>query len=483
MAEDVTTSLSARQHTPPNGTTRRILTDQESAQFRRPGRFAGLVHDHALASNGSPSVPRRRSSNISLESFNEARHSIQNSTDDILRPRPRDAVGDDEDTSSKWHSAPLAFALLPAVGGMMFKNGGAVVSDVLLLGLAAVFLNWSVRLPWFVSPSPHPSRGACAHDTFANNVVRNRDWYRSAQELRTNEEYDGNTVLDTDSDNDAASSPRADELPKPRPAAHDRQTRIFDAAVRELYIHELLALLCCFLSPALAAYLLHSIRASLSRPSEGLVSNYNLTIFLLAAELRPMSHLIKLGRARTLHLQRVVKDNPYSSVDERQNVDIRAIRSRLETLEEAPEKAEPQASARQTAAVAAEVRRAVQPELDALNRAVRRYEKRAATQTMQTEARMADLEARLADAVSLAAAAARGGRRGLGTLVGEWVELVVRMPFWALAALGRAPGRVGRWVWVVGGWVVGGGKTRVEGKSWDRSGRERERAQMRGGKR
>lgn len=69
-------------------------------------------------------------------------------------PRPKlNRRGSDEksdDGGSNWASAPLAFALLPAIGGMVFKDGSAVVSDVLLLGLAAVFLNWSVRLPWYV---------------------------------------------------------------------------------------------------------------------------------------------------------------------------------------------------------------------------------------------------------------------------------------------------------------------------------------------
>lgn len=43
---------------------------------------------------------------------------------------------------------PLGLALLPAVGGLLFKDGSAIVTDITLLALAAIFLNWSVRLPW-----------------------------------------------------------------------------------------------------------------------------------------------------------------------------------------------------------------------------------------------------------------------------------------------------------------------------------------------
>jgi hypothetical protein len=97
-----------------------------------------------------PPVPgiQRRSSILSEFSFDD----VRSSTDDLLLPKADgiNHAGDHE--SSNWHSAPLAFALLPAVGGMFFKNGSAVVTDVTLLGLAAIFLNWSVRLPWCVMP-------------------------------------------------------------------------------------------------------------------------------------------------------------------------------------------------------------------------------------------------------------------------------------------------------------------------------------------
>lgn len=43
---------------------------------------------------------------------------------------------------------PLALALLPALGGVLFQNGSAIVTDIILLGLAVVFLNWAVRVPW-----------------------------------------------------------------------------------------------------------------------------------------------------------------------------------------------------------------------------------------------------------------------------------------------------------------------------------------------
>jgi len=86
----------------------------------------------------------------------------------------------------------------------------------------------------------------------------------------------------------------------------------------------------------------------------------------------------------------------------------------------------------------------LQPELDALNRAVRRYEKRATLQAFQTESRLKDIESRLNDAVSLAAAAANGGLRNTGTGIGSGVvgifgtmgEWAGRMAVFPLRVLG-----------------------------------------------
>lgn len=94
------------------------------------------------------SWPQRRNSTLS-DSLSEARNSIRSSTDDIFLPRiARDSEDPVATEESYWHSAPLALALLPAIAGVFFQNGSVFVTDVTLLVLAAIFLNWSVRLPW-----------------------------------------------------------------------------------------------------------------------------------------------------------------------------------------------------------------------------------------------------------------------------------------------------------------------------------------------
>ena len=243
--------------------------------------------------------------------------------------------------------------------------------------------------------------------------------------------------------------PEEEEAPKPSPKPI-RRLPAHEAAANELYTHEILALLSCFIFPLLGAYLLHTIRSQLSRPSEGLVSNYNLTIFLLASELRPMAHLVKLIQSRTLHLQRVVNANPYDTVSGKGTGDIPDLVRRLEDLEARNSTAETSPgnstsesplNGKQSALLTADVRRTLQPDLDALNRAVRRYEKRATLQAFQTESRLLDLEAKLNDAISLAAAAANNSQRqrGFTGIIVEWVATAVVLPLQAFAALASLP--------------------------------------------
>jgi len=98
----------------------------------------------------TPTLPQRRSSVFSEYSIDEARHSIRSSTDNLLRPGGNDMEKLlSSEAPSHWHSAPLVFAILPAIGGLLFQNGSAVVTDILLLGLGSMFLNWCVRSPWY----------------------------------------------------------------------------------------------------------------------------------------------------------------------------------------------------------------------------------------------------------------------------------------------------------------------------------------------
>lgn len=271
--------------------------------------------------------------------------------------------------------------------------------------------------------------------------------------MRIQQEANADTAIEDDSDSESATLAPArhsslDHVPEEEAtqpeaeekAARKRPTAQQQSALAELYLYEILALASCFILPLIGAYMLHAIRSQLSRPSEGLVSNYNLTIFLLVSELRVFSHMIKLVQSRTLHLQRVVQGNPDGFSTTHNAEQLEAVLLRLErlesrlTTEENPAvsagKSDP-VKAKQENAIARDVRNAIQPELDALNRAVRRYEKKATLLQFQTESRFAGVDARLEDAIALAANVAKNSasHRNIFLWTIEALTAVVLLPF------------------------------------------------------
>ena len=279
-----------------------------------------------------------------------------------------------------------------------------------------------------------------------------RHWYHSAQSTESSylppskDHYTNGTIVEEESEDEkpsTTSSPAVESNNQtPKPVSND--SPVHTSALSELRFHELLALFACFIFPLVGAWLLHTIRSQLSRPSEGLVSNYNLTIFLLASELRPISHLIKLIQARTLYLQRSLHPslNGESSPPASQILDLT---SRLDNLEATLTNTNPSIPPLTT--LTTDIRKSIQPDLDALNRAVRRYEKRATLLSMQTESRLQDLEARLCDALTLAAAAERSSSaaattkptHGSALILLDWICATIVLPiqavWWTCAAL------------------------------------------------
>lgn len=264
-----------------------------------------------------------------------------------------------------------------------------------------------------------------------------RDWYRSAQIVRQqgqDQDY-ANPLRSEEEDAAEKSSPDTEAKVDAR-----RASVLAHAATKELQIHELAALASCFIFPMIGTWLLHTIRSKLSRPSEGLVSNYNLTIFLLASEIRPFAHLLRMVQARTLHLQRTVRSLSHDDPDDIDKIDahkILDITKRLEELESHVAEAatarlsnESQRSPAQHQSTTSpeqddgphslvsqaitEVHQSFQPDIDALNRAVRRYEKRSALNAFETDSRLRSLETQVRDAVALAATAQRSSGSGSG---------------------------------------------------------------------
>lgn len=183
------------------------------------------------------------------------------------------------------------------------------------------------------------------------------------------------------------------------------------------------------------------------------VSNYNLTIFVLAAELRPVSHLIKLQQAQIVHLQRIAGSDTSNRLE---RAEAEELAGRLSAIE--AHLAEPVIGGDiETSNLRATIHQSLQPQLDALNRAVRRYEKRQVAQTLQIEARFGDLETRLKDALALAAAAARTSQRPsfISMAITRAAQIISRVLHMAWAALTYPSRKVVSLFYGVRSWFAG----------------------------
>jgi hypothetical protein len=229
------------------------------------------------------------------------------------------------------------------------------------------------------------------------------EWYHASRTLRlvSAAEYDLAT-----SNRAGELEPGDDEDTTPEPPSRP----IFDSSVLEaqadLRRTELLALTMCVFSPLIGGYLLHCIRHFLSRPSEGLVSSFNITLFVMAAELRPVMTLMELVKQRSLHLQKVVHKEAFSG----RSVDVESLDKRVAEMQNTVEVLGISLGDIQGGRdeVVTGVREGVRGEIEALNRfpysgilanvgAVRRYEKNLALHRAHTEDRINLLSSRLHD--------------------------------------------------------------------------------------
>ncbi|KAF2630215.1 hypothetical protein BU25DRAFT_335654 [Macroventuria anomochaeta] len=382
-----------------------VSDPQIPSQLRQ--RMLNRAATFAEGAQPSPTRPLRRRSSL-LSDLSDTRHSARSSTDNLLRNTDAyDKVASLEE-GNHWLSSPVIFAIVPAVGGLLYQNGAAVLTDIFTLGLASWFLHWCCTFPW--------------------------TWYHSAQQRRyiepdepqyddtIHEEENEDSINDPDDNADSILEDSTPEDSKSRERVGATTATLAQLeASKALKRQERMAFAACFLGPLVGACLLHTIRGQL-RVTEGLVSDYNLTIFVMVAELRPIARLMKMQEERMFHLQRIVKTDPRDLVDPNH---AQAIAQRLSELE--GRLSGPTANNDlETSRVAAEVRQGIQIQLDAITRAIRRYEKRSAAQTIQIEARFQEVDLRLKDSLSLAAMAARTGQRPgiISSLISWFVNLV-----------------------------------------------------------
>jgi hypothetical protein len=155
-------------------------------------------------------------------------------------------------------------------------------------------------------------------------------FFTNTEGMTTTPEDTTDTVI-VSSDDDETPTPSRHHQQHPPTVNPERE-----AAAINLRRTELLALTSCVASPLIGGYLLHYIREFLSRPSEGVVSTFNITLFIMAAELRPALKLMEMIKQRSLYLQKIVHQDMLEGnvvKNTTSNVDLEPVNEKIMQLE------------------------------------------------------------------------------------------------------------------------------------------------------
>jgi hypothetical protein len=224
--------------------------------------------------------------------------------------------------SASGYTWPIAFALIPPLGAI-FYGSADMWSDILLLLLLGYYLYNIVKIPWELYYAARTRR--VLHDTAT---------------------MPGSTVSSSEK-----------ELPP-----HLQKHRLNASAT--LRRQELASLLLVVSSPLLGGLTLDYVRAHLT-PTRTYITNFNITLFVFAAGIRPLLHVVYLLKKRALHLQEVVH---FPSTE------VENVKRRLAKAEE--ELAILRKSHASKKDLSSNLTNVVQPELNSLSKTLKRVEKK-----------------------------------------------------------------------------------------------------------
>lgn len=148
---------------------------------------------------------------------------------------------------------------------------------------------------------------------------------------------------------------------------------------QELRRHEVAGLIWVTLSPAIAGYTLQYSRYLLSSVDK-YISAFNVTVFILAASIRPLSHALTLLSERTLYLQSEMLVSETQVEQLQTKVDI--LEKELDSLRRA------YATKKDLGQVAEDIN----PALQQLSKSLRRFEKRESVLKQWTEEQFSNID-------------------------------------------------------------------------------------------
>lgn len=168
--------------------------------------------------------------------------------------------------------------------------------------------------------------------------------------------------------------------PKRRECSEKRK----EAVEEELRRHELIGLVWVVISPGVAGYTLQYSRYFLSNYDK-YMSTFNVTVFVLAATLKPLIHVMALLRERTLFLQSEMLVN---------ESEIEILQKKLEFMEE---ELDGLRKAFATKRDLGQVANGLTPTIQNLSKAIKRFEKKETQLRSWSEDRFTEMEQKVQD--------------------------------------------------------------------------------------
>lgn len=215
----------------------------------------------------------------------------------------------------------------------------------------------------------------------------------------------------------------------------DRMTTKQQEVSKQLMYAEIQAFGGLIVGPLLGAVLLNYVRASMARPANGLITNFNITVFVLAAELRPLKVAVKFLTDRSSSLQEELVDVAPGRYDE--------LATKLSKVEQelseimATNTSSPRSNSSEHGVVDGTL------DLDQIKNALRRFERHEAQIKQHYDDKLYTLERRLADLANRPQVVSGGGS---GAVYLESALLfpvrlgwsLVTLPFKSLGYVGRS---------------------------------------------
>lgn len=155
---------------------------------------------------------------------------------------------------------------------------------------------------------------------------------------------------------------------------------------RQLWYAELQAFGGLIFAPICGAALLHYVRGTMARPANGLITNFNITVFILAAEIRPLKIAYTYLTARSEQLQEELIDVAPSRYDD--------LANKMATMESELQYLKGEAGKSDLAHMNGSMDHS---ELDQIKQALRRFERHETQLKQHYEEKLYSLERQLAD--------------------------------------------------------------------------------------